>query len=111
MLILPRVEGLLSGEEEVDEMVGVVRKTTWVAWDGRGGGEEGEIESESEMFWEALVKKLLFDAANREEKEVEERGRAPMLKGRTVVKVGDVSDGDMVMSEKVEGGGHQSLGD
>ena len=106
MLILPRVEGLLSGEEEVGEMEGVVGKTTWVAWDGRGGGEEGEIESESEMFWEALVKKLLFDAANREEKEVEERGRAPMLKGRTVVKVGDVSDGDMVMNEKVEGGGH-----
>ncbi|PVH70881.1 hypothetical protein DL98DRAFT_540483 [Cadophora sp. DSE1049] len=99
-LTLPRIEGRLSGEAEEDGTVVVVGKTQWVAWEASGG------EGESERFWGALARKLLVDVLTMGDRELEQGGKAPMLKVRTVVKVGEVGDGDVVMGERVEGGGH-----
>ncbi|KAK0104794.1 hypothetical protein ONS95_005062 [Cadophora gregata] len=95
-LTLPRIEGRLSGDAGEGGMV--VGKTKWVAWEATGG------EGESERFWGTLVRKLLVDVLRRGDRE--EGGKAPMLKVRTVVKVGEVVDGGVVMGERVAGGGH-----
>ncbi|KAH7329959.1 hypothetical protein BKA65DRAFT_46684 [Rhexocercosporidium sp. MPI-PUGE-AT-0058] len=97
---LPRIEGLLSGEEgglgeEVGKMV--VGKSRWVAWDATGG--QGEVEK----FWNLLVRKLLLDEMKRVDREA---GKAPMLKVRTVVKIGEIVEGEEVMGERIVGGGH-----
>ncbi|KAL5314081.1 hypothetical protein ACEPPN_018505 [Leptodophora sp. 'Broadleaf-Isolate-01'] len=99
---LPRIEGLLSGEGEglgggsgMGKMV--VGKTRWVAWDATGG------EGEAEQFWNALVRKLLVDVMKRGDRE---GGKAPMLKVRTVVKVGEIVEGEEIMGERIAGGGH-----
>ncbi|KAH7403641.1 hypothetical protein BKA64DRAFT_777293 [Cadophora sp. MPI-SDFR-AT-0126] len=99
-LTLPRIEGRLSGEAEEGGTVVVVGKTKWIAWDASGG------QGESERFWGALVRKLLVDVLRKGDRELEAGWKAPMLKVRTVVKVGGVGDGEMVMGERVEGGGH-----
>ncbi|KAG4429460.1 hypothetical protein IFR05_015060 [Cadophora sp. M221] len=98
----PRIEGLLSGEAEgLGEGGGmgkmVVGKTKWVAWDATGG------DGEAEKFWNTLVRKLLLDVMKGGDRD---GGKAPMLKVRTVVKVGEIVEGEEVMGERIAGGGH-----
>ncbi|KAL2066843.1 hypothetical protein VTL71DRAFT_1267 [Oculimacula yallundae] len=112
LIRFPRIEGWLSGartsiRDKVLDLKGngVVDRTYWVAWDWESKTDNGQGNGESGDFWDALVQRMLFD--DYFEITHNNYTKYPMLKIRTVVKIGDTLDDPKERGNQVGvGGGH-----